>query len=103
MPEQDNVVALNPKTDTEEKSGDAGETIEESKMVEDLAPFETWPASEDMADSDIKGTVPEMGSGVEEIEEDIVPFGFIDDGEEQIRKLEVTEEHPWAIEHDKNL
>ena len=40
---------------------------------------------------------------LKEIEEDIVPFGFIDDGEEQIRKLEVTEEHPWAIEHDKNL
>ena len=40
---------------------------------------------------------------LKEIEEDIVPFGFIDDGEEQIRKLEVTEKHPWAIEYDKNL
>jgi hypothetical protein len=40
---------------------------------------------------------------LKEIEEDIVPFGFIDDGEDQIKKLEVTEEHPWAIEYDKNL
>ena len=40
---------------------------------------------------------------LKEIEEDIVPFGFIDDGSEQIKKVEPTEDHPWAIEYDRNL
>ena len=40
---------------------------------------------------------------LKEIEEDIVPFGFIDDGESQIKKLEMEEDHPWAIEYDRNL
>ena len=40
---------------------------------------------------------------LKEIEEDVVPFGFIDDGEQQIKKLEIEEDHPWAIEYDRNL
>ena len=40
---------------------------------------------------------------LKEIEEDIVPFGFIDDGHEQVKRIEPTEEHPWAIEYDRNL
>ena len=41
---------------------------------------------------------------LKEIEEDIVPFGFIDDGHEQAKRIEANEtEHPWAIEYDRNL
>ena len=39
---------------------------------------------------------------MKEIEDDIVPFGFIDDASDHIRMLEENEkEHPWAIEYDK--
>ena len=54
-----------------------------------------------LTDINIKDMI--FNQKLKEIEEDIVPFGFIDDGEEQIKRLEVTEEHPWAIEYDKNL
>ena len=40
---------------------------------------------------------------LKEIEEDIVPFGFIDDGTEQIRRIEPSDDHPWAIEYDRDL
>ena len=40
---------------------------------------------------------------LKEIEEDIVPFGFIDDGHEQAKRIEASEDHPWAIEYDRNL
>ena len=41
---------------------------------------------------------------MKEIHDDIVPFGFIDDGAEQIKKIEIDDnDHPWAIGYDKNL
>jgi len=40
---------------------------------------------------------------LKEIEEDIVPFGFIDDGSEHVNRIEPSEDHPWAIEYDRNL
>tara|TARA_B100000242_G_scaffold49131_1_gene29277 strand:- start:41 stop:457 length:417 start_codon:yes stop_codon:yes gene_type:complete len=40
---------------------------------------------------------------LKEIEEDIVPFGFIDDGSEQVRRIEPSDDHPWAIEYDRDL
>jgi len=40
---------------------------------------------------------------LKEIEEDIVPFGFIDDGSEQIKRIEPSDDHPWAIEYDRDL
>ena len=40
---------------------------------------------------------------LKEIEDDIVPFGFINDGSEQVKRIEPDEEHPWAIEYDRNL
>jgi hypothetical protein len=40
---------------------------------------------------------------LKEIEDDIVPFGFINDGNEQVKRIEPDEEHPWAIEYDRNL
>ena len=39
---------------------------------------------------------------MKEIEDDIVPFGFIDDGSEVIDKLEQND-NDWAIEYDPNL
>ena len=40
---------------------------------------------------------------LKEIEEDIVPFGFINDGSEQIKRIEPSDDHPWAIEYDRDL
>ena len=40
---------------------------------------------------------------LKEIEEDIVPFGFIDNGNDHIKRIEPTEDHPWAIEYDRDL
>ena len=40
---------------------------------------------------------------LKEIEEDIVPFGFIDNGSEHVNRIEPNEEHPWAIEYDRDL
>ena len=39
---------------------------------------------------------------MKEINEDIVPFGFIDDGSEYIQKIE-TKNDPWQIEYDRDL
>jgi hypothetical protein len=39
---------------------------------------------------------------MKEINEDIVPFGFIDDGSEFIQKIE-TKDDPWQIEYDRDL
>ena len=39
---------------------------------------------------------------MKEIEDDIVPFGFIDDGSDAIDKLE-RNDNDWAIEYDPNL
>ena len=38
------------------------------------------------------------------IEEDIVPFGFIDDGSEQIKKIEIEDDprQQWQIEYDRD-
>ena len=39
---------------------------------------------------------------MQEIEDDVVPFGFIDDGADHINKIE-QEDHPWAIEYSNDL
>ena len=40
---------------------------------------------------------------MKEIEDDVVPFGFIDTGEEQIERIEQSERGEWAIEYDADL
>jgi hypothetical protein len=40
---------------------------------------------------------------MKEIEDDVVPFGFIDTGEEQIERIERSERGGWAIEYDADL
>ena len=39
---------------------------------------------------------------IKEIEEDVLPFGFVDDGSEYIAQQE-REEHPWAIEYGEQF
>ena len=39
---------------------------------------------------------------LKEIEDDMVPFGFIDDGSEHIQNLE-RNDNDWAIEYDPDL
>ena len=40
---------------------------------------------------------------LKEIEDDIVPFGFINDGNEIVKRIEPSDDHPWAIEYDRDL
>jgi len=40
---------------------------------------------------------------LKEIEDDIVPFGFINDGNEVVKRIEPSDDHPWAIEYDRDL
>lgn len=54
----------------------------------------------DMTDINLKQMMFEQK--MKEIEEDIVPFGFIDDGSQHIQQIE-QEGQPWAIEHDPSL
>ena len=50
----------------------------------------------DMTDINLKQMLFEQR--MQEIEDDVVPFGFIDDASEHIEKIE-KEDHPWAIEY----
>jgi hypothetical protein len=40
---------------------------------------------------------------MKEIEDDLVPFGFVDDGSQHIQSIEEDKSTPWAIEMDPNL
>jgi len=56
----------------------------------------------DLTDISIKDMI--FKQKMQEIHDDIVPFGFIDDGSDQIQKITQEEsEHPWAIEYDRDL
>jgi hypothetical protein len=54
----------------------------------------------DMTDINLKDML--FKHKMKEIEDDIVPFGFIDDASEHIQKIE-QEESPWAIEYSNEL
>src|SRR6056300_1748905 len=54
----------------------------------------------DMTDINIKDMI--FKHKMKEIEDDIVPFGFIDDASDHIQKIE-QEDHPWAIEYSNEL
>mgnify|MGYP005740556033 CR=1 FL=1 len=51
----------------------------------------------DLTDINLKQMMFEQK--MQEIENDVVPFGFIDDGEEAIVKIE-NEDDPWRIQED---
>jgi hypothetical protein len=54
----------------------------------------------DMTDINLKQMLFEQK--MQEIEDDMVPFGFIDDGSQYIQQIE-EKDHPWAIEYDRDL
>jgi len=54
----------------------------------------------DMTDINLKDML--FNQRMKEIEDDVVPFGFIDDASEHIEKLE-KEDHPWAIEYSRDF
>ena len=54
----------------------------------------------DMTDINLKQML--FQQKMQEIEDDMVPFGFIDDGSQYIQQIE-EKEHPWAIEYDRDL
>ena len=54
----------------------------------------------DMTDINLKNMI--FNQRLKEIEDDIVPFGFIDDGSEHIQNLE-RNDNDWAIEYDPDL
>jgi len=54
----------------------------------------------DLTDINIKDVI--YNQKMKEIQEDIVPFGFIDDGSEHMKTIE-TQEDPWQIEYDRDL
>jgi len=53
-----------------------------------------------LTDLNIKDII--FNQKMKEINEDIVPFGFIDDGSEFIKKIE-TKDDPWQVEYDRDL
>lgn len=55
----------------------------------------------DMTDINLKQML--FDNKMREIEEDIVPFGFIDDGSEHIQQLETPGSNDWAVTYDPNL
>ena len=54
----------------------------------------------DLTDINLKDMI--FKQKMKEIEDDMVPFGFIDDGEAHIQQLE-QEDNPWAIEYSDQL
>ncbi len=54
----------------------------------------------DMTDINLKDML--FNQRMKEIEDDVVPFGFIDDASEHIEKLE-KEDHPWSIEYSRDF
>lgn len=54
----------------------------------------------DMTDINLKDML--FKKQMREIEDDMVPFGFIDDGSDAISQLE-QKDHPWSIEYDENF
>lgn len=54
----------------------------------------------DMTNIDLKQML--FDQKMQEIEDDVVPFGFIDDGSAHIQQVEQTD-HPWAIEYSRDL
>jgi len=55
----------------------------------------------DMTNIDLKQML--FDQRMKEIEEDIVPFGFIDDGSQHIATIERPGATDWAVEYDPNL
>ena len=55
----------------------------------------------DMTDINLKDMI--FKKKMQEIEDDVVPFGFIDDGSEEIDRLERQGKIEWQVEYDPNF
>src|SRR6056300_816590 len=55
----------------------------------------------DMTDIDLKKML--FDQRMKQIEDDVVPFGFIDDGSEHIAQIETPGASDWAVTYDPNL
>ena len=55
----------------------------------------------DMTDINLKDMI--FKKKMQEIEDDVVPFGFIDDGSEEIDRLEREGKIEWQVEYDPNF
>ncbi len=87
-----------------------GQTFEASTgnhddLVMNLVMFGYFVSSayfSNLTDINIKDMI--FNQKLKEIQDDIVPFGFIDDGSEQIEKIEREEsEDPWAVVYARDL
>lgn len=64
--------------------------------------FTTGGYFTDMTDINMKEMM--FAQRMREIDEDVVPFGFVDDGSDYINEIETNERGTeWAIEYDPNL
>ena len=55
----------------------------------------------DLTDINLKQMI--FDQKLKQIEDDIVPFGFIDDASEHIEKLEQNQKGDWSVEYDPNF
>ena len=55
----------------------------------------------DMTDINLKDMI--FKKQMKEIEDDIVPFGFIDDASDEIERLENEGKYHWQVEYDPNF
>jgi hypothetical protein len=55
----------------------------------------------DMTDINLKDMI--FKKQMKEIEDDLVPFGFIDDGTDAINELENGGKFEWQVEYDPNF
>ena len=55
----------------------------------------------DMTDINLKDMI--FKKKMQEIEDDVVPFGFIADGSEEIDRLERQGKIEWQVEYDPNF
>jgi hypothetical protein len=55
----------------------------------------------DMTDINLKDMI--FNKQMKEIDDDLVPFGFIDDGSEEIDRLENDSKYEWQVEYDPSF
>jgi hypothetical protein len=55
----------------------------------------------DMTDINLKDMI--FNKQMKQIDDDIVPFGFIDDASDEIERLENDGRSEWAVEYDPNF
>ena len=73
-------------------------------MMMNLVLFGYFASSQyfsDLTDINLKDVL--FKKHMKEIEDDIVPFGFIDDASDEIERLENEGKYHWQVEYDPNF